>query len=253
MPLITALLLQAAATAAPAPAIPANPVASEAALYRNCVAAAEEAAPGAIDAASRWVNANGGAPARHCLGLAYMHANKPAEASGAFEAAARVAEAAGSNEAGALYAQAGNAALTAGEAPRAEALLTSAILAERDAAKKGEAMIDRAAAREAQGNAAGARADLEAGLKLAPADAEGWLLLAVLARREERLADARNAILHALAIAPDDPDVMLEGGNMAAIDGDYDRARRLWTAVTKAAPGSEAAKAADLALLRNTE
>jgi tetratricopeptide (TPR) repeat protein len=225
--LTLALVLQAAA-----------PAVSDAALYRDCVAAAEAGAPGAIDAAGRWVNANGGVPARHCLGLAYMGAGKPIEASGSVEA-------------GALYGQAGSAALAGGDAARAEALLTAAILAERKPDAKGELHVDRAAAREAAGNVAGAKADLEAGLVLAPGSAGGWLLQAVLARREERIADARAAIEKALALAPGDPDIRLEAGNAAAYAGDFARARTLWSAVVRDSPGTEAAKAADLALLRN--
>jgi tetratricopeptide (TPR) repeat protein len=240
MPLMLALLLQAA-----------TPTIAEAALYRDCIAAAQEGAAGAIDAARRWLDADGGIPARHCLGLAYVAAGKPAEAAATFEAAARIAEATGAGEAGMLYGQAGNAALAAGEAARAEALMSAAIVAEPGAAAKGELMIDRAAAREAQGNIAGARADLDGGLRLAPDSAGGWLLRAALARREERLADARAAIERALALAPADPDVQLEAGNVAALDGDFDRARALWSAIVKTAPGSAAAKAADLALLRN--
>jgi len=242
-PTLIAILLMQAAT----------PV-SDKALYADCARAAQSGTPGAIDAASRWLAANGGLPARHCLGLAYLGANKPAEASATFEAAARVAEATGSPVAADFYGQAGNAALLASDPARAETLISSAIViaANRDAIK-GALLIDRARAREEQGNLAGARQDLETGVKLAPAEPVGWLLLGTLARREGRLDEARAAIATALRLAPDNPDVQLEAGNMAALDGDVSKARALWTAVSKAAPGTPAAKAADEALLRNPE
>lgn len=243
MMLLAALLFQIAAAEV-----------SDRALYTDCARAAEEGIPGAIDAASRWVGADGGVAARHCLGLAYLGANKPAEASAAFEAAARISESAGSDVAAELYGQAGNAAMIAGDAVRAETLMTAAIVrAGHRTALKGALSIDRARAREARGNVAGARADLEAGVEMAPGDATGWLLLGTLARREERLADARAAIARALSLAPGDPDIRLEAGNMAAIDGDTAKARTLWAAIIQSAPGTPAAKAADEALLRNPE
>lgn len=247
---LAALMLMQVVAPVPGPAAPA----SDRALYADCVRAANEGVPGAVDAATRWVNANGGVPARHCLGLAFMGANRPADAARAFEDAARVAESKGDASAAELYGQAGNALLLAEQYARAEVVLNNAlVLAARHGNTKGELLIDRARAREAQGNSTGARADLEQAVTLAPNDAAGWLLLGALARREERLADARPALANALRLAPRDPDVQLEAGNMAAMDGDYAKARALWSAAAKTAPDTPAGKAADLALLRNPE
>ena len=249
MPMLAALMLMQVVAPLPGPAAPS----SDRALYADCVRAANEGVPGAIDAATRWLNANGGVPARHCLGLSYMGANKPAEAARAFEDAARIAEAKGDASAAELYGQAGNALLLAEQYARAEVVLGNAlVIAARQGGKpKGELLIDRARAREAQGNSTGARADLEQAVTLAPDDAAGWLLLGVLARREERLADARPALANALRLAPNDPDVQVEAGNMAAMDGHYAKARALWNAAVRAGPDTPAGKAADAALLRN--
>lgn len=247
---LAALMLMQVVAPLPGPAAPAG----DRALYADCVRAANEGVPGAIDAATRWLNANGGVPARHCLGLAYMGANRPADAARAFEDAARVAESKGDASAAELYGQAGNALLLADQYARAEVVLNNAlVLAARQGKAKGELLIDRARAREAQGNSTGARADLEQAVALAPDDAAGWLLLGALARREERLADARPAIANALRLAPNDPDVQLEAGNMAAMDGDYAKARALWNAAVRAGRDTPAGKAADAALLRNPE
>lgn len=247
---LAALMLMQVVAPLPGPAAPAG----DRALYADCVRAANEGVPGAIDAATRWLNANGGVPARHCLGLAYMGANRPADAARAFEDAARVAESKGDASAAELYGQAGNALLLAEQYARAEVVLNNAlVLAARQGKAKGELLIDRARAREAQGNSTGARADLEQAVALAPDDAAGWLLLGALARREERLADARPAIANALRLAPNDPDVQLEAGNMAAMDGDYAKARALWNAAVRAGRDTPAGKAADAALLRNPE
>lgn len=253
MPLLAALMLMQ--VVAPLPATPgAATTPNEQALYADCVRAANEGVPGAIDAATQWKNGTGGVPARHCLGLAYMGANRPADAARAFEDAARVAEAQGNPAAAELYGQAGNALLIAEQYARAEVVLSNAmVLATRRPALKGEMLIDRARAREAQGNALGARSDLEQAVELAPDDALGWLLLGTLARREERLDAARPALANALRLAPDDPDVQLEAGNMAAMDGDYAKARTLWNAAVRAGRDTPAGKAADTALLRNPE
>lgn len=250
MPTLAALMLMQVVAPLPGPAAPAG----DRALYADCVRAANEGVPGAIDAATRWLNANGGVPARHCLGLAYMGANRPADAARTFEDAARVAESKGDASAAELYGQAGNALLLADQYARAEVVLNNAlVLAARQGKAKGELLIDRARAREAQGNSTGARADLEQAVALAPDDAAAWLLLGALARREERLADARPAIANALRLAPNDPDVQLEAGNMAAMDGDYAKARALWNAAVRAGRDTPAGKAADAALLRNPE
>ncbi|WBX84796.1 tetratricopeptide repeat protein [Sphingosinicella microcystinivorans] len=247
---LAALMLMQVVAPLPGPAAPAG----DRALYADCVRAANEGVPGAIDAATRWLNASGGVPARHCLGLAYMGANRPADAARAFEDAARVAESKGDASAAELYGQAGNALLLAGQYARAEVVLNNAlVLAAQQGKAKGELLIDRARAREAQGNSTGARADLEQAVTLAPNDAAGWLLLGALARREERLDDARPAIANALRLAPNDPDVQLEAGNMAAMDGDYAKARALWNAAVRAGRDTPAGKAADAALLRNPE
>lgn len=233
-------------------AVPPPESVSDAALYADCARSAEAGIPGAIDAASQWVSANGGIPARHCLGLAYVGAGKPAEAAATFEAAARIAEATGARPAAELYGQAGNAALLARDPARAERLLTSAItLAAARGVMKGELLIDRARAREALANHDGARADLETAVTLTPDDADGWLLLGALARREERLADARTALAAALRLAPDNPDVMLEAGNMAAMDGELVKARALWTEIVKRAGNMPVGATAKDALLRN--
>ena len=253
MPMLAALMLMQ--VVAPLPASPdAATTPSEQALYADCVRAANEGVPGAIDAATQWKNGTGGVPARHCLGLAYMGASiGQAMASGIH--AARVAEAQGNPAAAELYGQAGNALLLAEQYARAEVVLSNALVlaARRGGKAKGELLIDRARAREAQGNSPGARVDLEEAVTLAPDEAAGWLLLGVLARREERLADARPALANALRLAPSDPDVQVEAGNMAAMDGDYAKARALWNAAVRAAPGTPAGKAADAALLRNPE
>ncbi|MBB4631509.1 tetratricopeptide repeat protein [Sphingosinicella soli] len=247
-----ALMLMQAVAPLPMPGTTAMP--SDTALYADCVRAANEGVPGAIDAATQWKNGTGGVPARHCLGLAYMGANRPADAARAFEDAARVAEAQGNPAAVELYGQAGNALLLAGQYPRAETVLGNAlVLAARRPALKGDLLIDRARAREAQNNALGARSDLEQAVEVASNNATGWLLLGALARREERLEPARTALATALRLAPGDPDVQVEAGNMAAMDGDYAKARALWSAAAKAAPDTPAGKAADLALLRNPQ
>ncbi len=231
----------------------AAPLTVSSPLYEDCIRAAEAGTPGAIDAANRWLaEANGGIPARHCLGIALLNRGRPAAASATFEDAARIAEATGNPATADLYGQAGNAALLAGDSPRAELMLNAAIVAATDQpALRGSLMIDRAQIAIAAAKFDAARGDLDAAKQLSPLDSGGWLLSAALARREERLTDAANDIARALALAPNDVDIMLEAGNIAAMGGEVEKARHLWQRIQKTAPDSIAGKAASDALLRN--
>ena len=141
------------------------------------------------------------------------------------------------------YRQAGNAALLAGDAATARTHLTSAIIAAGPNAPKFTAalLVDRARAHVELKDLAGARADLDRALALAPSDATALLLSAALAARQGDIGRAQRDIARASELAPSDPDVMLQQGTIAAAAGDLEAAKAVWGAVVKAAPGSDAA------------
>jgi tetratricopeptide (TPR) repeat protein len=238
------LLFALAAAAAVAPT-------ADEARFENCVAMIDTDPAKAIDLASSWQLQGGGVLARQCAGLAYGEQKRWQSAAAAFEGAARLAETTGDGRAAVLWVQAGNAALAANDPAKARSFLDAALARGQligDAG--GEAHLDRARALAALGDLKGARVDLDAALKLVPADPLGWLLSATLARKMQDLPRARTDITEAAARSPDDASVALEAGNIALLSGHEDAARTAWEAAVKNAPNSYSGKSAAEALAR---
>ncbi|MFM9852391.1 MAG: tetratricopeptide repeat protein, partial [Sphingomonadaceae bacterium] len=112
----------------------------------------------------------------------------------------------------------------------------------------GEAHLDRARARYALKDNKAARSDLNAAIKLVPADPLVWLLSATLARVDGDLKRAQAEIIEATKRAPDEASVALEAGNIAMVSGAEDEARASWSEAVKLSPASDAGKAAAAAL-----
>jgi tetratricopeptide (TPR) repeat protein len=217
--------------------------------YNSCVELAEKSPVSAIKAANSWLVEGGGVLARECLGLAFATQGRWISAATAFEQAARQAEREGDGRAARLWVQAGNAALAGGEAARARGFLDAGLIGgQLTGAEKGEAHLDRGRALVALRQHAAARLDLDAALKLVPADPLAWLLSATLARRMEDLPRAVKDISEASRLSPDDAQVALEAGNIAVLHGAPAAARTAWEAAVKNAPASPAGKAAAAAL-----
>jgi tetratricopeptide (TPR) repeat protein len=241
--LIPILLALAAAQATPP---------SDEARFQSCTALIKTAPEKAVEAASEWRIAGGGAFARQCLGLAYAAMERWAPAATAFEQAARDAEKAKDASAADFWVQSGNGWLAAGDGLKARqafdaALATTALTPEL----RGEVYLDRGRAGVQLGDLAGARADIDKGLTLVPSDPFGWYLSSALALREERLPRAKEDVARAISLAPDDGDVLLHAGNVAGASGDTQGAIAFYTKAVKAAPNSAAGKAAQAALAAN--
>jgi tetratricopeptide (TPR) repeat protein len=222
---------------------------SKATRFESCVALANANPAQALDEASAWRIAGGGVLARQCTGLAYASLNRWQSAALEFEQAAKTSEAEGDGRAARLWVLAGNAALAGNDAPKArgyfDSALASGILKGGEA---GEAHLDRARARYAGGDTKAARVDLDAALKLVPADPLAWLLSATLARRDGDLKRAQGDIIEATKRAPDDASVANEAGNIAMMSGEEDEARASWAEAVRIRPDSPAGKAAAAAL-----
>ncbi len=119
-----------------------------------------------------------------------------------------------------------------------------------DASSAGEKQLagtiaaDHARAFVAFGQPQAADEALERARRNAPQVAEVWLLSATLDRREEDLAGAAAFIATALALAPQDPQVLLEAGVIAMLSGEETTARGYWQNVRTFAPDSPAAATA---------
>lgn len=236
------LLLLAAEAATPTPS-PSE------ARFAACVALSEQDPVKALEEAGSWQIAGGGVLARQCAGLAYSSQKRWLPAATAFQQAATEAERTEDGRAARLWVQAGNASLAGGAMAQAKAnfdwALVSGTLKDAEA---GEAHLDRARALVALKQDAAARTDLDAAVKLVPADPLAWLLSATLARRAGDLARAAADIAEAARLAPDEASVALEAGNIAVLSGSDAAARTAWQAAVKAAPESAAGKSAAAAL-----
>lgn len=238
------LLLLAADAALTAPVSP---------RFERCAALADTDPEKAVVEANKWRIDGGGIEARQCLGLAYITLNKFDEAAATFTGAAESAVSDRPDKVARLWAQAGNAQLLAGNAAAAKAALDKAIALGGDPLTLGEAHLDRARAVVATGDQQAARADLDAAIRLVPADPMAWLLSATLARRLGDLPRARTDIAEALKRDPDAGDILIEAGNIAIMSGDLTGARAFWSDVVTRSPGTPQARAAAQALDQNPE
>ncbi len=222
---------------------------ANAARFETCVALANANPAKALDEAGAWRIAGGGILAQQCSGLAYAALNRWQSAALAFEQAAKASEANGESRSARLWVLAGNAALAGNDAAKArgyfDSALASGILKGGEA---GEAHLDRARARYAIGDKKAARVDLDAALKLVPADPLAWLLSATLARGDGDLKRAQTDIIEAVKRAPDDASVANEAGNIAMMSGAEDEARTSWAEAVRIKPDSPAGKAAAASL-----
>jgi hypothetical protein len=192
-----------------------------------CLAIANAKPSEGLAEAQRWARAeSGGAHAALCHGYALGRAERWAEAPAVFESGAAMPGLDAAMRAR-LFAQAGNAALIAGDAARSARLFDAALAGPLPRTlATGEIHLDRARARVAAGDLAGARADLDIAVTLAGGDPLAWLLSATLARRMDDLPLARLHIEEAAKRARNDAAVALEQGIIHALSGDNDAAAR---------------------------
>ncbi len=247
--MIISLLIFAAQAASPAAAGPVQT--NDQQRFEACAALVASDPARALDQAGAWRVNGGGLLARHCEALAYVAQGRWLPAATAFEAAAKEADNKGDGRSTNFWVQAGNAALAAGDPARARTALDAALArGQAVQADLGEIYLDRARARFALADKKGAREDIDAALKLVPADPLAWLLSATLARQSGDLARAQADIAEAATRSPDDAQVALEAGNVAILSGHDDAARTAWQAAVKNGPASPAGKAAADALAR---
>lgn len=184
---------------------------------------------------------------QQCLGYAHTLRQRWEAAESAFLAAREAELEINRFRRAQLAAMAANAAL-AGE--RADAALAALGLAATDAALSGDAGLravietDRARAMVMQGREGEAEAVLAAARSFDAQNALSWLLSATLARRLGKLDEAQGFIETASALSPDYPEVGLEAGVIAMLQGREQAAEASWRSVIRIEPDSEAATTA---------
>ena len=144
-----------------------------------------------------------------------------------------------------MYAAAGNLWIAAGEPGKAALDLDKALaLPGLQAEQRGEALLDRARAAEAQNDLKTARARLNEAAATISEDPFYWYFSAALAIREGDGATAKTAIGKALTLAPSDPTVLFEAGHVADFTGDEGQARNYWARAAAGDPNGAVGKAA---------
>lgn len=218
-----------------------------AALLAQAVAA--PAAPPANPTANQAACASGpGFDNAICEALSQQTAGRFADAAQSFERAAAAAPAADPKRARALAA-AGNMWIAANEPGKAAIALDRALAGTGlQAEQRGEALLDRARAAEAQNDLKTARAKIAEAAQTIGQDPFLWYFSAALAIREGNAAEAKSAINRALALAPNDPLILFEAGHVAHFAGDQPGARDYWTRAVAADPNGATAGAARQAL-----
>ena len=254
-----ALLLLAAQSATPAPVTPPASVAAprtpdaagstmslDQAKLLQCRQSIEEDPAEAVITAGDWIGSAASSPYAHqCLGLAYIAQQEFGSAASAFAEAARLAASSNRAFSAGLSVDAGSAAVAAGDGTAARGYLDSAINAGLlSGGPLGNAYIERARAGVLTNDLASARSDLEAAKPLTAADATVWLLSATLHRRQREFAAAQADIQQAATLAPRDPAVALEAGNIAVGVGNLTAARASWQSVLAISTSGASAQAA---------
>jgi tetratricopeptide (TPR) repeat protein len=150
-----------------------------------------------------------------------------------------------------MWAAAGNMWIAADQPGKAALALDKALaLPGLEAEQRGEALLDRARAAEAQSDLATARARLNEAAATVSDDPFYWYFSAAVAIREKDGATAQYAIGKALTLAPSDATILFEAGHVAHFAGDDDKARSYWMRAAGSDPhgatGKAAAKAVEM-------
>ncbi len=179
-----------------------------------------------------------------CHALSSEKSGEHAAAAQAFEEAAK-ASPAKDPRAARMYAAAGNLWIAASQPGKAALDLDRALsLPGLEAEQRGEALLDRARAAEAQDDLKTARAKANEAAQTISEDPFLWYFSAALAIREKDVTTAQLAINKALSLAPSDPTILFEAGHVADLSGDDDKARSYWMRAAGSDPGGEIGRAA---------
>ena len=144
-----------------------------------------------------------------------------------------------------MWAAAGNLWIAANQPAKAAVDLDKALAVPGlESAQRGEALLDRARAAEAQDDLKTARAKADEAAQTISSDPFYWYFSAALAIREHDAVTAQRAIDKALALAPSDPTILFEAGHVAEFVGDDDKARDYWMQSAANDPHGEIGKAA---------
>jgi tetratricopeptide (TPR) repeat protein len=179
-----------------------------------------------------------------CRALKAQKSGKSEEAAQSFEEAAKASSDKDPRTAR-MWAAAGNLWISGNQPGKAALDLDRALaMPGLEAEQRGEALLDRARAAEAQDDLRTARAKANEAAASISSDPFYWYFSAALAIRENDRASAKAAIGKALTLAPSDPVILFEAGHVADFNGDDDAARSYWMRAAGSDPDGPVGKAA---------
>jgi tetratricopeptide (TPR) repeat protein len=179
-----------------------------------------------------------------CRALQASGAGQPDVAAQAFEQAATV-KTDNDIEKSRLWAAAGNMWIAANQPGKAAIALDKALAGSGlEAEQRGEALLDRARAAEAQDDLKTARSKVEEAKRSVAEDPFLWYFSAALAIREGDAVTAKSAIGQALSMAPNDATILFEAGHVYHFAGDVAAARTYWSRAAAADAGGKTGQAA---------
>lgn len=214
--------------------------------YDVCMALVRQYPQKAFDQAQNWKALGGGEAADHCIASALAGLGQYAEAARRLEELAQATRAKQDFKAR-LFAQAAQAWRMAGNAVRAEALLTTALKFEPH---DPDFLVDRASVYADLQDWRAALADLDRAIALAPGRGDAFAFRAAALRYIGDLETALSSAEQAVSLSPLLPEALLERGILRRLKGDDAGARRDWMQILVSAPESDAATVARANLQR---
>jgi tetratricopeptide (TPR) repeat protein len=225
--------------------------------YQSCISVSHQTPQVSFDEGMKWRDEGGGLPAQHCVALALVKLGLYEEAAQQLDVVANdLRRGKGLNFAemtargdrkvlADIYMQAGNVWLLAEEAVMAYDAFSLGLLEVEAVSEQAlELYVDRARASGFGGDFDLALDDLLKANELAPEREDILIFLAVALRSLERFDEAAQTIEQALSIFPDNPELLLERGNLRFDIGDVDAARLNWVMLVALHPDSYAGEIA---------
>ncbi len=208
-----------------------------AAQYKHCIALARQKPEEGWEESLAWSSLGGGEPARHCGAIALIGLRQFEEGASRLEDLAAGSHSDVKLRAG-MLAQAGQAWLLAKNPERANAAQTAALKLVPDAP---DLLVDRAQSLAEAKNYRDALADLDRALKVAPDRVDALTFRAAAKRYLDDRGGAEIDVARALKLDPLYQDAWLENGILKRLAGNEAEARQAWLKVLDIAPTSAAA------------
>jgi tetratricopeptide (TPR) repeat protein len=205
--------------------------------YKHCIALARQKPEEGWEEALAWSSLGGGEPARHCGAIALIGLRQFEEGASRLEDLAATSHADVKLRAG-MLAQAGQAWLLAKNPERANADQTAALKLVPDAP---DLLIDRAESLAEAKNYKESLADLDRALTVAPDRVDALTFRAAAKRFLDDQKGAQVDIDRALKLDPLYQDAWLENGILKRLAGNDAEARQAWLKILEIAPNSAAA------------